>query len=243
MMSAAVYTRYELLRTFRNRRFLLFSVGFPLLLFLLIAGPNRHEQLDGIAFPVYYMTGMVAWGTMAAVMAGGGRIAAERSIGWNRHLRVSPLPVRTYFAAKVVTGYLLALVSMAVLYAAAGLVGVRLSAGQWLTMTGLILVGLVPFAVLGVLFGHLVNADAIGPATGGVTALFALLGGSWGPVNGTGLLHGIVQAIPSYWLVQAAKSTIDNSGWPIKAWLVIAVWTVVLIPLAARAYLRDTSQA
>jgi ABC-2 type transport system permease protein len=238
-----VYTRYELLRTFRNRRFLLLSLGFPLLLFLLVAGPNRHEQLDGIAFPVYYMTGMVAWGTMAAVMASGARIAAERSIGWNRHLRVSPLPVRAYFAAKVVTGYVLALVSMAVLYAAAGSVGVRLSAGQWLAMTGLILIGLIPFAVLGVLFGHLVGAYAIGPATGGITAVFALLGGSWGPVTGSGLLHSIVQGIPSYWLVQAAKSTLDNTGWPIRAWLVIAVWTLVLIPLTARAYLRDTSRA
>ena len=32
-MSALAYTRYELLRTFRNRRFFLFSLGFPLVLY------------------------------------------------------------------------------------------------------------------------------------------------------------------------------------------------------------------
>lgn len=86
--------RYEIVRTFRNRRPLVISLGLPLMLFLLIAGPNRHQKLDGLAFPVYYMTGMVSWGTMAAVMAAGSRIAAERADGWNRHLRVSPLPAR-----------------------------------------------------------------------------------------------------------------------------------------------------
>ena len=38
------YTRYELLRTFRNRRFFFLSLGFPLVLYFLIAGPNRNED-------------------------------------------------------------------------------------------------------------------------------------------------------------------------------------------------------
>ena len=32
------------LRTFRNRRFFFFSLGFPLVLYFLIAGPNRNER-------------------------------------------------------------------------------------------------------------------------------------------------------------------------------------------------------
>ena len=75
------------------------------------------------------MAGMVSWGTMTAVVAGGARIAAERSIGWNRQLRVSPLPVRTYFLTKLASGYLVALVSIAVLYLAGAAFDVRLGAG------------------------------------------------------------------------------------------------------------------
>ncbi|TDB83043.1 ABC transporter permease [Actinomadura sp. KC216] len=238
----AVYTRYEIVQTLRNRRLIFFSLGLPLLLFLLVAGPNRHQQLGGLAFPVYYMTGMVSWGTMAAVMATGSRIAAERADGWNRHLRVSPLPARAYFAAKAATGYLLALISMAVLSIAAAFIGVRLSASGWLIMTGLVLVGLIPFTVLGVLIGHLVTSDAIGPATGGTTALFALLGGSWGPLAQTGTLHRIAEALPSYWLVQAARAAIDQTDWPLRAWVVVAVWTGLLTVLATRAYRRDTAR-
>ena len=57
-MKHPTYLRYEVLRTFRNRRFLIFSLGFPLLLFLLIGGTNRKAHLDGISFPLYYMKGM-----------------------------------------------------------------------------------------------------------------------------------------------------------------------------------------
>ena len=74
-MTATTYARYEVLRTFRNRWFFVFSLAFPLLLFFLVAGPNRHETLDDIPFPLYYMAGMTAWGSMAAVVASGARIA------------------------------------------------------------------------------------------------------------------------------------------------------------------------
>ena len=46
-MSTAVYTRYELLRAFRNRRVVIFALAFPVILYLAIAGaqPRRHRLL------------------------------------------------------------------------------------------------------------------------------------------------------------------------------------------------------
>ena len=37
-MTATTYTRFELARTFRNRRFFIFTLAFPLILFLTVAG-------------------------------------------------------------------------------------------------------------------------------------------------------------------------------------------------------------
>ena len=194
------YVRFEIVRALRNVRFFVFSLVFPLVLFLLVAGPNRHQHIDGIGFPLYYMTGMAAWGTMTAVVAGGARIALERSIGWNRQLRVTPLSTRTYLVAKVLTGYLVALFSIVLLYAAGSLMGVRLSAGHWLLMTVMILVGLVPFAALGILLGHLLTPDAMGPAMGGLTSLLALLGGAWGPVASGGFIRNLSELCrPTGW--------------------------------------------
>jgi ABC-2 type transport system permease protein len=242
-MTKSLYLRYEVLRTFRNRRFLLFSLGFPLVLFLFIGGSNRNARLDGISFPLYYMTGMTAWGTMTAVISSGARIAAERQVGWTRQMRITPLTTTAYFRAKVLCGYLMALLSMVVLYLAGTSMGVRLSTSEWLTMTALLLVGLVPFAVLGVLLGHLLSVDSMGPAMGGTTTLFALLGGAWGPLATSGVFLSIVKCLPSYWLVQAAKTALGSSGWPpAEAWVVIAAWTVGLAFIAARVYRRDTAR-
>ncbi len=61
-VNALPYTRYELLRTLRNRRFFFLSLGFPLVLYFLIAGPQRNDQNFGgrvSRSPLYYMVGMV----------------------------------------------------------------------------------------------------------------------------------------------------------------------------------------
>ncbi|QXC62907.1 ABC transporter permease [Aquihabitans sp. G128] len=240
---ALTYARYEVLRTFRNTRFFIFSLVFPVVLYLLIAGPNRHEKVSGIPLPLYFMTGMAAFGTMMAIVSTGGRIAAERQVGWNRQLRLTPLRPSAYFSAKVLCGYGLAAVSILVLYALGIGFGVHLSARAWLTMTGLILVGLVPFAALGIAVGHLVSTDSMGPAMGGITSLLALLGGVWGPIAEHGFLHDLSQAIPSYWLVQAGKVALEGHAWPMKGWVVIGIWSLVLGRVAAWSYRRDTARA
>ncbi|MGD1058640.1 MAG: ABC transporter permease [Solirubrobacteraceae bacterium] len=239
------YLRYELLRTVRNRRFFLFSLGFPLVLFFAIASPNRHvSNFDGsgISFPLYYMVGMTAFGTMSAMLSCGGRIAAERAIGWNRQLRITPLSPRSYFRVKVITAYMMAILTMLALYASGTSLGVSLTESEWLKMTGLILIGLVPFAALGVMLGHLLTPDSLGPAMGGGISLLALLGGIWFPLGHHGFLPELAQFIPSYWLAQASHVALGSQPWSTKGWIVMIAWTIVLSALAARAYRRDTGR-
>jgi ABC-2 type transport system permease protein len=239
------YIRFELLRTLRNRRFFVLSLGFPLVLYFLIAGASKGVHSiggTGISAPLYFMAGLASFGTMSAMLSSGARIATERAAGWNRQLRISPLPPRTYFRAKVITSYMMALLSVAALYAAGAVLGVSLSAREWLEMTGLLLVGLIPFAALGIALGHVLTPDSIGPAMGGGVSLLAFLGGTWFPLGNHGFLHDVGQLLPSYWLVQASHVALGGSAWPGKAWLVIAVWTVALSTLAVRAYRRDTGR-
>jgi ABC-2 type transport system permease protein len=243
-MNSLAYTRFELVRTFRNARLLIFSLGFPLILFFVIATPNRHQHNfggTGISLPLYYMVGLVSFGAMMALISSGARIATERTDGWTRQLRLTPLTTRAYFRAKVLTGYAMAILTIVLLYAAGVALGVSLPAGRWLEMTGLILVGLLPFAALGVLLGHLLTADSIGPATGGLVSLLALLSGTWFPL-GHGFLHDIAQFLPSYWVVQASHVSLAGHGWAVNGWIVIAAWTAVLVILARIAYRRDTGR-
>jgi anti-sigma regulatory factor (Ser/Thr protein kinase) len=126
-MRTTTYVRYELRRSFRNRRFFLFTLGFPLALYLLIATPNRHEASlagSGISAPLYFMVGLAALGAMNAVVGAGGRIALERFLGWTRQLRLTPLSARVYFGTKVASAYATALLTIAALYAAGISLGV-----------------------------------------------------------------------------------------------------------------------
>ncbi len=245
-MRAATYIRYELLRTFRNRRFLIFALGFPLVIYYLIATPNRNVSDlggSGLSAPLYLMVGLAAFGTMNAMLSSGARIAAERAVGWNRQLRITPLTTRNYFRAKVLTGYAMALTSLLLLYAAGATLGVTMSVNLWVEMTLLILVGLVPFAALGILVGHAVTVDSIGPVIGGLTALLSILGGAWFPISSSGALHDLAQLLPSYWLVQASHIAVGGQAWGAKGWIVMGAWSVVLTLLAGRAYRRDTQRA
>jgi ABC-2 type transport system permease protein len=239
-----LYLRYELKRTFRNRRFLFFSLGFPVVLYFLLAGPNRHvtDLLgSGISAPLYYMVGLAAFGTMNAMLGTGARIAGERSAGWNRQLRITPLSTRQYFRAKVLTAYTMAILALGVLYACGIALGVSLPASEWLRMTGFILVGLIPFAALGILLGHLLTIDSISPVIGGATALLALLGGTWFPIQNH-LLRDVAQFLPSYWLVQASHVSLGGKPWSALGWIVVGVWSFTAAALAARAYRRDTKR-
>ena len=151
-MSALAYTRYELLRTFRERRLFIFSFGFPLILYFVIVAPNRNvHNIDGtgISLPLYYMAGLASFGTMMSMMSAGFRIAGERQAGWTRQLRITPLSPRAYLRAKVLTAYAMAGLSLGLLYIAGATLGVSLAAGTLAEDDGLIAIALLPFAALG----------------------------------------------------------------------------------------------
>jgi ABC-2 type transport system permease protein len=243
-MRGVLYTRYELLRAVRNRRFFFFSLGFPLVFYYAIASPNQHVHnfsKSGLSFPLYYMVGLTGLGTMIAMISTGTRIAAERQAGWTRQLRITPLSTRDYFRAKILTAYMMSALTIIGLTIAGLTLGVHLSAGRWLGMVALILVSLAPFAALGVMLGHLLNVDSIGPATGGGASLLAFLGGTWFPL-GHGFLLDLGRLLPSYWLVQAAHTGLTGQGWPTRGWITIAAWTLVLTVGAVLAFRRDTQR-
>lgn len=244
-MSSATHFRYEILRVLRNRAFYAVTLALPLVLFFGVASGQRHATFNGTSFPLYFMTAMAVYGSMFAVVGPGARLARDIAGGWTRQLRITPLRARTDLIAKVITGYLLALPTLVLLYLAGASLGVRLAASQWLTITGLILVGLAPFVVIGFVLGCLMPVDALTPALGGIVILFSLFGGVYGfELAKSGPMFDVMKALPSYWLVQAGKSVAaGDGGWPAEAWLVIAVWTVVLVPVAGFAYRRTAARA
>ena len=92
-------------------------------------------------------------------------------------------------------------------------------------MTALILVGLVPFAVLGILLGHLLTVDSMGPAIGGYGAVRPPRRGLGPAADERRRSLQLAKSLPSYWLVQAGK-TARRRRLAGRGWIVIVVWTV-----------------
>ncbi len=236
-----IYVKYEILRLLRNKQNFIFSLLFPVALFFFIAGSNKNQKIVGLPFPTYYMAGMIAFGTMGAVIGGGARIAFEREQGWIRQLRLSPLSPRAYFRAKVLTSYLMAAITIALMIIAGLILGVTMPAQQWLEMVGLVLVALIPFAALGIMLGHLIKSDTMGPVMGGGISFLSIFGGAFGPVGDPGsTLNDISQFVPSYWIVQAGHVAAGAQAWSGKGWAIVAAWSALLIYGAIWAYRRDT---
>ncbi|HEX2905086.1 MAG TPA: ABC transporter permease [Jatrophihabitans sp.] len=240
----ATYYKYEVLRIFRNRQTFVFSLLLPTLLYLIIAGQNRDGSIAGLSWPTYMMAGMIAFGGMGATVSGGARIAVERELGWTRQLRISPLSPRAYFRGKVLGCYITAACTIVLLYLVGGALGVRMPALRWLELTALILVSLIPFAAVGIMLGHLVRADAMGPIMGGGMSLLSLFGGAFGPLGGQ---HSVIQQlakfVPSYWTVQAGHVAVGGNAWGLRGWVTVAAWSALFVYGAVWAYRRDTGRA
>ena len=244
-MNAATHVRYELLRSVRNRLTWALSLALPLVVYYAVASGQRHAFVyaAGVSFPLYFMTGMAAYGAMFAAIGPGGRLARDRARGWTRQLRITPLRARTDYLAKTLAAYLVALPALVLVFLAGVTLGVRLGAAQWLEMSGLLLIGLVPFVLMGIILGHLVATDALVPVMGWLVVFFALFGGAFGSLFNSGAMLTVVKGLPSYWLVHAGAAALLHGDWPAEGWIVLACWTAALVPLAVLAYRHDTGEA
>lgn len=238
------YLLSEVRRSYRNPRYLLFTIVVPVVLFLLIGGAFDGD-VAGVAAGTWYMVNMGVFGALGAVLGIGSRIAVERDAGWNRQLRLTPLPPLAYVLGKVATGLLVALPAL-VLVGAAGILTGRVDLGvvQAAEMLGLTWLAVAPMAVVGVGIGYLARGDSAQAVNGGVLMLLSMFGGLWFPIEASpAWIRDIAQATPTYWVTVFSRAAITDA-WP-KAlgWLVLAAWAAVGAWIAARRYRVDDLRA
>jgi ABC-2 type transport system permease protein len=241
--------KLELTRALRNRKFLFFSVMYPSLLFLLIAGnADSTSKVDGtgLTLPTYMMVSMASFGALTAVLMGNSeRIAKEREGGWVRQLRLTPLPGRGYVFAKTASAAVVSLPSIVVVFVVAATVkDVRLDAWQWLALTGAIWAGSLVFAALGVAIGYLATGDAVRPITMITYFGLSMLGGLWMPTTTfPQWLQDIAKWLPTH-AYAALGQAIEQSRAPYAQDIaVLAVSFALFAGGAAWLYRKDTLKA
>jgi ABC-2 type transport system permease protein len=241
--------KLELTRALRNRKFLFFSVIYPSVLFLIIAGnADSTTEVTGtdLTLPTYMMVSMASFGALTAVLMGNSeRIAKERESGWVRQLRLTTLPGRGYVLAKTASAAVVSLPSIVVVFVVAAAVkDVRLDAWQWLALTGAIWAGSLVFAALGVAIGYLASGDAVRPIMMITYFGLSMLGGLWMPTTTfPSWLQDIAEWLPTH-AYAALGQAIEQSRAPhAQDVALLAVFFVLFTGGAAWLYRKDTLKA
>ncbi len=170
----------------------------------------------------------------------GKRVAVERVEGWLKLLRVTPLPPPVYLAAKIVLSLLILATSLfLVLSLGAWRIGIEQSLGQWLIMFFSLLLGVIPFAILGLALGYLVKPKSIDSIAGLSIPLALFTCGL--PLPFPKFVQDLITYSPFYHYGQLALWSAglenDNYIWLHLIWL---VWTGLAFGfIAVWAYQRD----
>lgn len=225
--------RFEVGRLLRSWRFLLITIGFPVIFYVLFLGDrSAGGVIDGtVPWRLYLVVSMCSFGALvAALTSSGGRLSAERTTGWARQLRVTPIPAWSYVAAKVAAGMVVILPVLALVdVVGASFGGVHIPLATWLELTALLWVTALPFAILGALIGFTVQPETAFPVVTALMFVLGYFGGLFNPVSSMPrALQVAARALPSFHQAALGIALLDGKGFGYANALVLTGYTVVL---------------
>ena len=235
------YLRLEVLRVLRAPRFLLLAVLMPVAFYLIFTSLGTSSgNSEGSAAALTFMVSMACYGAIFAALSLVNGTIEDRTIGWMRQLRTTPLPATQVVVAKLLTSMVVVLPTIVFVCLAAVIdYGVQLGAGQWAALIILLWVGIMPFALLGTAIGYLCTAQSASMVTMAVVLGGVMLGGFWFPVSLLPeTLRHVAHALPFNryadlgWQVVAghAPTTADTA--------ILLAWCVAFAALAVLGYRR-----
>jgi ABC-2 type transport system permease protein len=240
MTGSLAYLWLEAKRQWRNREILIFRLGLPTAVYLILNAANGDTPPDG---PGGRMVAVAALAAVISGLAAGPSPGDERANGWLRQLRTTPLRPSAAVAAKIVVAMSFALPAIALVAAAAGLVGdnqgTALGWAESIKLVGLMWLATTPITAIGALIGLTFGGEAAHGATTLAFVVLWLAGGIFtSPSQMPDALGAIAETLPSYGVVQVGESVAGGDTLPASALVVLAAWTVGAGALAALAWRR-----
>jgi ABC-2 type transport system permease protein len=234
MNNAILMTRVEVVRVFRNKRYLIFTLALPVMMYL-IFGKHHDQTPNDVATTVnvFYMISMATLGAFSgALMGSANRISTERKTGWTRQLRLSPLPSWAYITGKMGAALATSVPSVAIVLVLGHFYGkVHLSLDKWIFLALIIWLGSAVFAALSVALGYRFDPEAIQPATMLVYLPMVLLGGIYfAPPKG--VMHDVATWLPTWRIGEMSDAVVYGGPFPGTALAVVLGWLGLFAALA-----------
>jgi ABC-2 type transport system permease protein len=237
------YVRLELRRMLRTPAFLIFTVVMPLVMYLVFTNLGTLTGQSHQQAALYAMVSVGGYGAIGALLNYSSGVVGDRTIGWLRQLRLTPLSPAKVVLGKSLTGMVLALPPIVVMCAAAALVnGVRLPATQWVTVVALLWAGATPFVLLGLGIGYLCTTQTVQPANFLAYFGMSLVGGLWLPLAVfPHALRTVGGLMPTHAYADLAWRVVFGSPASTGDVVILGAWLVAFVGFAVFAYRRSAA--
>jgi ABC-2 type transport system permease protein len=234
----------ELRRMLRNRRTIIFTLVLPAALLLSFGGQKGWDDTSGSGnVAAYILVSMALYGAALTAAAGGSMVALERSLGWSRQLRLTPLNPVAYILMKIVV----ALVMGALAITAVNIVGALQGKADmplhiWFECAVVTLFCTLTFAALGVFVGYVVPGENAMQILGPGLALLSFLGGVFIPIdNYSEIVRQIAYWTPMYGVAEIARAPLTHEL-PWYAVVNAVGWFALFVAGAAWRMSKDTAR-
>ncbi|MFD0150860.1 ABC transporter permease [Streptomyces sp. NPDC055721] len=235
------YVSLEVRRTLRDTGFAISTIGVPVMMYLLFTNLGTDDS----AYKSAAMVGMAAYGALGAALSLGTGVAEDKSTGWLRQLRVTPMTPRQVVTGRALTGSVVVLPAIAGVLLAGGLAnGVRMEAWQWATVALTLWLGSLPFTLLGIGNGYRLSAQTTGVVNVACNLGLAVVGGLWFPtVLFPSWLATISEYTPTNRFAELGVAVTEGTAPGAAALAVLAVWAALFGVYAAASYRRSARTA
>ncbi|MEU6989209.1 ABC transporter permease [Streptomyces sp. NPDC046465] len=236
------YLRLEIRRTLRDPGYVISAVAMPVLMYLLFTNIGGDDQGS---WKTQSMVGMAAYGALGAAMNTGTGVAEDKTIGWLRQLRVTPMSPREVVAGRALNGSVTVLPSIVAVFAAGGLVNdVRMDAWQWAAAALLLWLGSLPFTLLGLGNGYRLTAQTTGVVNVACYLGLAVVGGLWFPIAlFPDWLRTLAAYTPTHRFAELGVAVTEHSAPGLVTVAVLLCWLLAFGSYAVVSYRRSARTA
>lgn len=231
--------RYEFLRLLRTPSFSVPTLMFPALFYLLFGVLLGSRTGKGAAH--YLLASYGVFGVMGVALFGFGvSVALDRERGLLTWKRALPMPPGAYLIAKMAMAMLFAtIISLLLATIAITLAGVSMPLTQWALLLLINVLGVLPFAAIGLWLGSLIGGQGAPAVINLVYLPMAFLSGLWIPLT---MLPDVVARAaviwPSYHLLQIALPVVGHAPGQGSFAMHLAVLLAITLFFATLAWRR-----
>lgn len=239
------HARMHAISTMRTPAYWIPALGFPVMFFLLFGLSNADRFSRAGYGSELAITPFLLFTTLSVTLTSlAGQVAADRESLWEYRLRLLPISPLQRFGARLIFVLGFNVVSwIPLLILALSTTDLKLSLAVWPVWLAAVVVGAIPFGLLGLAIGYRFPAQASVTIANILFLVLSFAGGLFVPAEA--LPEPVRQAmpyVPTHEYLQFVLLAIQTDFNPVgPGWTVtlLAVWTVLFGLLALRAVRRD----